>query len=80
MTPGNEKSQPYLNEWFHVCSKQTWKTPQEIKNILQNVSFVAYDRVVFNVKGNAYRIANPGSKFKAQRLLANRFARIILFH
>ena len=55
-TPGNEKSQPYLNEWYHFCSKQEWSTPQDIKNMLRNVSFVANDRVVFNVKGNDYRI------------------------
>lgn len=54
--PGNEKSRVYLNEWYHFCSKQTWKTPQDIKNVLRNVSFVANDRVVFNVKGNSYRI------------------------
>lgn len=54
--PGNEKSQPYLNEWYHFCSKQIWHTPQDIKNILRSASFVANDRVVFNVKGNDYRI------------------------
>ncbi len=54
--PGNERSQPYLNEWYHFCSKQVWRTPQDIKNMLRNVSFVSNDRVVFNVKGNDYRI------------------------
>jgi len=53
---GNEKSQPYLNEWYHFCSKQIWRTPQDIKNIFRNASFVANDRIVFNVKGNDYRI------------------------
>lgn len=53
---GNEKSQPYLNEWYHFCLKQEWSTPQDIKDILRNVSFVRNDRVVFNVKGNHYRI------------------------
>lgn len=55
-TPGNEKSKPYFIEWYHFCSKQTWRTPQDIKLTLRNVSFVANDRVVFNVKGNDYRI------------------------
>ena len=55
-TPGNEKSQAYLNEWYHFCSKQSWATPQNIKNMLRNVSFVANDRVIFNIKGNDYRI------------------------
>ena len=55
-TPGNGKSQPFLNEWYHFCSKQVWNKPQDIKDMLRNVSFVADDRVVFNVKGNDYRI------------------------
>ena len=54
--PGNEKAQPYLTEWYHFCAKQEWKTPQDIKEMLKNVSFVANDRVIFNVKGNDYRI------------------------
>lgn len=55
-TPGNEKPQPYLNEWYHFCSKQEWRTLQDIKNMLRNASFVSNDRVVFNLKGNDYRI------------------------
>lgn len=55
-TPGNEKSKAYLIEWYHFCAKQTWSTPQELKDMLRNVSFIANDRVVFNVKGNDYRI------------------------
>lgn len=54
--PGNEKSQTYLTEWYHFCSKQVWRTPQDIKNTLRNVSFVSNNRVVFNVKGNDYRV------------------------
>jgi len=53
---GNEKSQKYLNEWYHFCLKQEWRTPQDIKNTLRNASFVANGRGVFNVKGNEYRI------------------------
>ena len=36
--------------------KLYWETSQDIKNMLRNVSFVANDRVVFNVMGNDYRI------------------------
>jgi mRNA interferase HigB len=53
---GNEKSQPYLTEWYHFCEKQNWSSPQDVKNTLSHVSFVGKNRVVFNVKGNDYRI------------------------
>jgi len=55
-TPGNEKAQPYLIEWYHCCLKQKWKKPQDIKNLFRSASFVANERVIFNVKGNEYRI------------------------
>ena len=53
---GNEKSQPYLNEWYHFCIKMKWSTPQDVKNTFRHASFLGNSRVVFNVKGNDYRI------------------------
>ena len=55
-TSGNERSQTYLNEWYYFCQAQSWGTPQEVKNTLGNASIVGNNRVVFNVKGNDYRI------------------------
>lgn len=54
--PGNEKAQPFLTEWYHFCGKQKWATPQDVKNTLRHVSFVSGNRIVFNVKGNSYRV------------------------
>jgi len=53
---GNEQSEPYLNEWYHFCSKQIWHTTQDVKRTFNTASFIANNRVVFNVKGNHYRI------------------------
>ncbi len=54
--PGNEKAQPFLTEWYHFCKKQKWATPQDVKNTFSHASIVAENRVVFNVKGNSYRV------------------------
>lgn len=54
--PGNEKSRPYLNEWYHFCIKQNWATPRDVKNTFRHASVVGNNRVVFNIKGNDYRI------------------------
>jgi mRNA interferase HigB len=54
--PGNELLRSYLNEWYHFCEKQTWNSPQDVKNTLRNASIIANNRVVFNIKGNSYRI------------------------
>ena len=53
---GNEHVQSYLNEWYHFCSKQIWRTPQDVKDTLKNASIIANNRVIFNIKGNDYRI------------------------
>ncbi len=53
---GNEKSQAYLNEWYHFCAKKNWSSPQDVKNTFRHASFIGNNRVVFNIKGNAYRI------------------------
>lgn len=45
-----------LQTWFHDLEPSTWNSPADIKAIYQNASFVANNRVVFNIKGNRYRI------------------------
>lgn len=47
--------QPLL-AWFAELEKASWKGPRSIKNRYPSASFVAGDRVVFNLKGNEYRI------------------------
>jgi mRNA interferase HigB len=42
--------------WYHDVRKATWRTPTDIKAIYRNASFVANNRVVFNIKGNQYRL------------------------
>jgi mRNA interferase HigB len=45
-----------LQSWFHDVESVTWNGLADIKAVYQNASFVANNRVVFNVKGNHYRI------------------------
>lgn len=45
-----------LQTWYADVKHATWKSPADIKNIYQNASFLANNRVVFNIKGNRYRI------------------------
>lgn len=34
----------------------TWKDPNEVKNTYANASILKDSRVVFNIKGNSYRL------------------------
>lgn len=45
-----------LQAWFHDVESAVWNTPADIKAVFQNASFVANNRVVFNIKGNHYRL------------------------
>jgi len=45
-----------LNEWYKIAQKADWKTPHDVKNEFANASIVPNNRVVFNIKGNDYRL------------------------
>jgi mRNA interferase HigB len=45
-----------LQAWYHDVKQATWRTPADIKSVYRNASFVGNNRVVFNVKGNDYRL------------------------
>ena len=45
-----------LQAWYADAKRATWKTPVDIKNVYRNASTIANNRVVFNIKGNRYRL------------------------
>ena len=45
-----------LDIWYDKTKKATWKTPQDVKISHRNASIVGNNRVIFNIKGNDYRL------------------------
>jgi mRNA interferase HigB len=45
-----------LRSWYAEASRATWRTPGEIKRSHRNASLPPNNRVVFNIKGNDYRL------------------------
>lgn len=45
-----------LQTWFHDVEHANWTSPADIKAVYQNASFVANNRVVFNIRGNHFRL------------------------
>ncbi len=45
-----------LRAWHAKAQLAEWKTPSDIKTDYRNASFVANNRVIFNIKGNTYRL------------------------
>ena len=45
-----------LDAWRSEVERAEWKSPQDIKQRYRSADFLAGNRVIFNVKGNAYRL------------------------
>jgi len=50
-----DSEQP-LKAWYDEAKHANWTTPQLIRNRYASASFVGKNRVVFNIKGNDYRL------------------------
>jgi mRNA interferase HigB len=45
-----------VDAWIREASSASWRTPLDIKARYVHASFLADNRVVFNIKGNRYRL------------------------
>ena len=45
-----------LRAWYALASRAGWRSPADVKAAYRNASFLANNRVVFNIKGNDYRL------------------------
>jgi mRNA interferase HigB len=46
----------WIEHWISEAEEAKWLTPQEIKNRYASASFLPGNTVIFNVKGNEYRM------------------------
>ena len=49
-------SEQYLKTWYDTAKSSDWKTPNDVKNTYANASVLKNERIVFNIKGNSYRL------------------------
>jgi len=45
-----------LDAWYAMVSRAAWKNPAELKQQCRSASVISSRRVVFNIKGNEYRL------------------------
>jgi mRNA interferase HigB len=45
-----------LDAWFDEASKAIWKNTADVKRRYATASIVSAERIVFNIKGNDYRL------------------------
>ena len=49
-------SEQYLKTWYEIVKRSKWNNPNDIKRDFASVSILKDNRVVFNIKGNSYRL------------------------
>ncbi|MFO7933805.1 MAG: type II toxin-antitoxin system HigB family toxin [Bacteroidales bacterium] len=49
-------AEQYLKTWYDTALNSEWKTPSDIKKAFRSVSILKGGRIVFNAKGNTYRL------------------------
>ena len=54
--PNRGDAEGALKSWLAEAKLAKWTSPQDVKNQYANASIVANNRVVFNIKGNDYRL------------------------
>ena len=54
--PEYSDSEASLRSWYHDVKNSEWKNSNELKQNYKNASIVGEGRVVFNIKGNTYRL------------------------
>ena len=52
----HEDSEQYLKTWYETAMNSEWNSPGDIKQTYINASILKDSRVVFNIKGNSYRL------------------------
>ena len=45
-----------LDAWFAEVSRANWASTADVKRLYASASIISADRIVFNIKGNDYRL------------------------
>ena len=68
-------TEQHLKTWYETAKRENWQNLNDIKQTYRSASIVGNNRVVFNIKGNDYRLI---VKFNFERSWA--FIRFIGTH
>ena len=52
----HKDSEQYLKTWYDTALNSEWKTPNDVKQTYSTASILKNSRIVFNIKGNDYRL------------------------
>lgn len=49
-------SEQYLKTWYETAKSSNWQSPNDVKKTYIHASILKNNRVIFNIKGNSYRL------------------------
>jgi len=49
-------SEQYLKIWYETAINSVWESPNDVKGTYASASILKDNRIVFNIKGNSYRL------------------------
>lgn len=52
----NPDCEQYLKTWYETALNADWKSPNDVKQNYANACILKEGRIVFNIKGNSYRL------------------------
>ncbi len=50
------ESERALRLWFAIVERASWRSPAEVRATFRTADFVADERVIFDIKGNQFRL------------------------
>lgn len=59
-------SEQYLKIWYQTAMNSDWESPIDVKGTYGSASILKNNRIVFNIKGNSYRLV---AKFNFEKQL-----------
>jgi mRNA interferase HigB len=68
-------SEQYLKTWYEIATSSNWKSQNDVKTSYAHASILKNGRIVFNIKGNDYRLV---VKFRFDKQLG--FVRFVGTH
>lgn len=50
------ETEQYLKTWYDTAMNANWKHPNDVKQTYATASILKNERIVFNIKGNSFRL------------------------
>lgn len=50
------ETEQYLKTWYDTAMNSNWKNPNDVKQTYATASILKNERIVFNIKGNSFRL------------------------